>query len=437
MSAVSAPAVKLKLRHHIWLPTGSRLIVGSLDKTARHHTVQLDWKRESSGPTVSGHTHTASAFQFCRMSRVPKLLTTEKPKYDGRALPPVECRNASNARRFAVPFFAANGSVFERFVVGQLIAAGSTTRLYLDESLLESHAGSEVSHEIIHLIEIGLREFVEEQLVPIADVDEDQHLTIVMCRLADAQTTKPGEEPLRGCVREKDFLNRNWAFGGDIIYLDVEQPRDLQLAAVLAHELAHAATFSAQRMSGLTDLPGGKLPFWMNEGIAHFLEHSVCNDSDNLRQRLNRYSRQPNAYSLVLPDDYLNLRVRRGPARAAALSFMSFCASTRSELLSELVKSQGEGLDTVEQITGESFDTLFREWSIHESSMTREIPISVSDSPQSVSIAGTSFATFSSPRQSGFIQITAHADAALQVTVIEQSQQTDRLTLAPDTASRN
>lgn len=425
------------LKQKIWLPAGSRLVIGSLDQNARHHSINLQWKSESSGPTVASKVETDCRFQFCRLPHVPKLLSDDKPKYTGKRLPPVECQNAAETRRFAAPFFAANGGVFERFIVGQLIAAGATTRLYLDESLLETHGDNDVSHEIIHLIEIGLREFVEDQLVPIADIDGNRHLTIVMCRLADARTSKTGEEPLRGCVREKDFLDANWEFGGDIIYLDVNLPRGMQLAAVLAHELAHAATFSAQRVSGLTQAPGDKLPFWMNEGIAHYLEHCVCRESDNLRQRLSRYASQPNAYPLVLPDNYQNLRVRRGPARAAALSFLSFCAATRPDLLPELIKSRGKGIETVETITGEAFDQLFREWSTHKSASAPTIAILESDQQQNVSIAGTSFATFTSPRRSGFVEVMADADAKLQVTVIEQPTQLDRLTAAPTDISRN
>lgn len=419
-----------RLSNTVWLPAGGTLVIGSLDQNAQHHVVETKW-------VPAGETHlvaivapeeAAQPFDVKRVKPASQHAgwALELEEYSDRSLPPVECDSEVNHRRFAVPYFPGRGGAFERMVIANVIAAGTRTRVYLADDQKSPEDLRPVAHEIVHLLEIGLREFVEEQLTSITDVDMDNHLTIVMCQLADDGAVGPGEEPILGCVREKDFVDPNWELGGDIIYVDLDLPRGQQLAAVLAHELAHAATFSAQRIAQANEPLSQRLPFWLNEGIAHLLEYSVCPQSDNLKARLSGYTAMPNVFPLVLPDRYPNRMVRRGPSRAAALSFLRFLSAKRPDLLPSVLESGSNGIHALEIGTGSSFQDLFRDWSI--SGLERRKPtVLVSERHSEITIAGTSFATIRAVETSGYLTIEASESAMLQLTIVGQSAVAPRL----------
>lgn len=421
-----------RVSNTVWMSAGSTLVIGSLDQTAQHHLISTNWIPADNTHMVAmvAPLESSELFDVKRVNPADKSpgWAFEIAPYSDQGLPPVECDSEATRRRFAVPYFPGRGGAFERMVIANVIAAGTRTRVYLADDHDSSEAAKSVAHEIVHLMEIGLREFVEDQLVPIEDIDHDSHLTIVMCQLAEDDAVGPGEEPIRGCVREKDFLDTSWELGGDVIYVDTQLPRGKQLAAVLAHELAHAATFSAQYRTKSVPTEFQRLPFWLNEGIAHLLEYSVCPASDNLKDRLARYTETPTAFPLVMPDDYPNRMVRRGPARAAALSFLRFLATKRPDLLPSVLDAGSNGIEALEVGTGSSFAELFREWAVSEVEDARPTRlVSRHEARANISIAGTSFATVHSPTESGYVTIEASENAELQVTVVEAESAVTRV----------
>lgn len=347
-------------------------------------------------------------------------------------LPPVECAAGTTARRFAIPFFPCDGTPVERFLIGDLIAAGRSTRVFMasERQPPVSDATIELGHEIVRQLELGLRSYVEDRLFPIGDLDSDEHLTIVICELADRPTDSSSEEPIHGCVRQKDFQRSEWQFGGDIIYLDRRIPRGKQLSAVLAHELAHASVFSERRRLIQEDRNPGQLPFWMNEGIAHLIEHAVCPESENLARRISAYRDRPNSFPLVIPDSFRGRRLRRGPSRAAALSFFQFATECDRDFLADAISGCYSPENGMSEDWERRFLLLFRRWMARSTGDNNEVVLKKSRFCR-MTLAGTAFATFAPTESSGFVSIRASEEAKIQVVIVPPPASPDRVTLEP------
>lgn len=407
----------------IFVPANARLAIGSLDQSAQFHSVSIEWEQQQTQPVGMDLRYSTDVpFEVYRPGfRASQPVDAAAPAYKGHGLPPIECARGDDVRRFAVPFFPRTGAAVERFVVGDLIAAGGRTRVFLahDGAASPPEDIEERAHEIVRLIELGLRDFVEERLFPISDLDQDGHLTFVFCDLAE-QMDASGQEPIRGCVRQKDFFDRTWSFGGDIVYLDYNLPHGEQLEAVLAHELAHASVFSIRQLLRNEHADAGQLPFWMNEGIAHLIEFSVCPGSANLAGRIRDFHSRPNSFPLVIPDSYRGRRLRRGPSRAAALSFFRFAAASDNAFLRDVVTAQyGLGADqSPESLPAARFPQIFREWM----SQHRQGCATLSLNPDRLcrmTLAGTAFVQFEPAASAGFVSVRAPQSAQLQIVIVD------------------
>ena len=414
----------------IFVPAGARVVVGSLDQQAQFHSVSVSWEPQRPERLASLELLYPTDFPF----DVVRTEFRNRPRpagvtYRETGVPPSECQDGNVCRRFAVPYFPSQGTPVERFLIGDLVAAGGRTRVYLAGDCEASRAElTAQAHEIVRLTELGLRDFIEEQLFPIEDLDFDGHLTFVLCDLADPPAPSTQEVPIRGCVRQKDFLQTDRELGGDIIYFDDRLPEGDQLAAVLAHELAHAAIFSIRRQIRRDVSDAGQLPFWMNEGIAHFLEYSVCPESDNLATRIRDYRGHPQSFPLVIPDTFRGRRLRRGPSRAAALSFFRFAASVYPNFIREVLTARyartGADDDALR------FTEVFRQW------MTDPALDAAARSLQArklcrMTLAGTAFVHFEPAETSGFLSVRAPVEARIQVVIVDPPASPDRVAVGP------
>lgn len=280
--------------------------------------------------------------------------------------------------------------------------------------------------------ESGLLGHVESRVGPITDVDQDERLTILLCRLSADADSRPGQEPIRGCVRAADFEPAHGAFGGDIVYLDRTLSGHREIRAVLAHELTHAAVFSAVNGQSVDLRKSAAVPAWLNEAIAHVVELQVCPDSPNLQRRFADFRRTPSRFPVVIPDEFSQLAARRGAARAAGCSFLTATLEGHPNMrLSDLTRGgssgsdgsggSGDGVRILESAACTGFAELFRDWTVTLlKNDPPDLEFSLSDQVV-ISLTGTSFTRFSPAIESGVLTLVSRPEARLQVTIVEDA----------------
>ncbi|MEZ6131325.1 MAG: hypothetical protein R3C59_21840 [Planctomycetaceae bacterium] len=440
---------------------GQAVLLGSLDQSAGMHSVQLTWLDDAGELAVDDVPNTWPPLVTRTLPEPSVLLNDEQRPVQFE--PAIPASTASQDlkpsaadrrhRRFVVPFFCGQ-LVHDRVVMATEIARGQRVSVYLADgdagayetdsatgsslsgelavtSLVHSQAAAlEVATDIIQRAEQRLLPFVEHRLCRIADLDGDGRLSLVLAELSvegpDDQRIEP---PVTGCVRPDDFrvggtdLNHDGS-GCDIVYLTCRLPEGEERDAVLAHEFAHAATFCLlnERPDPLSELPG-----WLNEAIAHVIEHQVSPHSVNLKNRLQRFIQEPSGFPLVIPDGLPHLTVRRGPARAAACLFLNATLPRHSDdCLRRLVQSSEAGVGRLEYVTGRDFRELFRDWGLFMMASTGRFPEYCIDSDQDVllRLAGTSCTWTTTATQKGVLHIQAPPDARLQITIVNQTSST-------------
>lgn len=444
------------------LSAGSAVLFGSLDQTATQHELQLIWHADDSSST---HLLTTShhAMNFPSDWQLPVDVVLPKKghsaddktasdesasacfSHSGSVNSPCRLRNG-RPRRFVVPFFCGQ-TVHDRHVLATEIARGDRVSVYLvngDESAFGQNpedAGDRawnVASDVVQRTESGVLGFVESQLGAISDLDDDGRLSFVMGQLSEHRSAECDQQPITGCVRPEDFLAdlrtaESANPGGDIVYLDCTLPKGNELDAVLAHELAHAATFCLINETG--DPKRCQLPAWLNEAVAHYIELQVNPRSGNLQRRLTEFTQKPNGFPVVIPDSLRQLSLRRGPARAAACLFLSSALEKLpAGSLKNLVCSSQAGTQRLESVTGESFPEIFRRWGLNLMKSSRQFPShNIADGKERhLYLAGTAFAWTVPVTESGTLEITAPTDSQLQVTIVRSGKmRTTELSLNP------
>lgn len=366
-------------------------------------------------------------------------------------------------RRFVVPFFTGQ-LAHDRHVLATEIAKGKRVSVYLVDGdaaafaprdlatndfnanlpvasvMHAQQAATELAAQIITRCEQRLLPFVERQLGAIHDLDDDGSLTFVLAQLSVNGPDHAIEPPITGCVRPSDFMwntfrnadssATDWADlahggdldnGGDIVYLDCLLPGGREMDAVLAHELAHAATFCLLNESVSAD---GELPGWLNEAIAHAIEQQVHPDSQNLAQRLTEFTARPHLFPIVIPDGSTHLSLRRGPARAAGCLFLNaVLQDLPDQSLRRIVQAGRSGVERLEQIAGRPFAELLRDWGLQR--MAGSVPYPElqlnSQHPVQLQLAGTAIAWTGAAPADGVLQIQAPTAARLQITIVNQT----------------
>lgn len=445
------------------LASGSSVLLGSLDQSAHRHQIRLTWRPDHSSDTVDAvatplltGSHRVLTFPETWDAPVAASLPKLEREQQGQVIPELrpdstpaqqELQNPAR-RRFVVPCFYAQ-RVHDRHVLATEIARGQRASVYLvdgdenafggqDESL-NLHSALAVASQVIQRTEGRVLDFVESQIGQVTDLDQDGRLCFVLARLSSDDSTEASQQPITGCVRPDDFLSglrsENCAnMGGDIVYLDCLLPTGRELDAVLAHELAHAATFCAIGQAEPEDQQ--QLPGWLNEAIAHYLELQVHPESDNLKTRLAGFTREPHRFPLVIPDSLQQRSLRRGPARAAASLFLKTTLQHMSTgTLRTLVCCSQPGTGRLESVTGNRFSEIFRRWGLSLMVSARDFPSHELQQGENVKLqlAGTAFMWTAPVEGSGTLEITAPQDSQLQVTIVTTDAQR---TVAADSPER-
>ncbi len=436
------PAENQREEHDITLntvsfavPAGASVILASLDQKAGSHSLQLRWAPgETTDPTppnerdaicdfaqIKGRSFDQHSFPLPTALLAPRSRDAELPDSKFKWISEQKIVTSPTVRRFRVPWFCDQRN-YDRYVQGHLLAEGSRVRVFAESELpaenaaVDNAAMRRLAKTIVSLAEGGILQHVEQRVSPVNDVDGDGRLSILLCRLSENWELQEENEPVRGCVRGADFLQPLSPFEGDVVYLDSRLTNRRQLIAVLAHELAHAAIFSATETAGESVC---SMPNWLNEAIAHFIELEVCPDSPNLQRRFTEFRKRTNAFSVVIPDGAPVLSMRRGPSRAAGCSFLaSVLAHQPPHALQQLVRASQRDSMAIEAVMGCEFADLFRAWTV--AMLVPELSNSeLSKWNGGLSLAGTSFASLGPIDEAGQLLITFEADAMLQVTVVD------------------
>lgn len=336
------------------------------------------------------------------------------------------------ARRFHLPFFR-QGNVYERTLITQLILHDDRITIYGDAT---NPQHSKVAEEILQCGISKVLKVVSQSIGPIADLDADGRLALVLGQLADPIPAQNNQEPIRGCVRPADFQARSPG-SVDVIYLDPKHLLIDELQGLLAHEFAHAATFSLLVESGQTPTA---MPGWLNEAIAHHIEQQIAPHSNNLLQRRRLFDAKTWLYPSAIPDEFTGMELRRGPSRIASMELLqSTFAQQTDPKLRTLITSRGDGINRLLVANQTNVPNLFRGLSQHlaqrrispqQSENTHDRATDgqqpafdlTRSSDQSIQLRGTSVAISSPAATDCELVIATTRDALPQITVIELPQ---------------
>ena len=280
---------------------------------------------------------------------------------------------------------------------------------------------------------------IELLLGPVCDVDHNNHLTVLMTELDQRRHSR--DAPVQGCVRESDLLDDQQPFGGDIIYLDHNVPDGLDLRALLVHETAHLAVYSAGLRHQMSSHPAAsddfaqKMPSWLNEAIAHTAERILAPDTANFARRMKQLSASSALCPVVMPAEGSSMASRRGGARAAATLFVESMLRQPADL-NRLLHLDEPPITRLAQLGDQSFDQAFRNWSRYSlrqlsnrqrQSLSSLIADAGNSSPllplrnemtQCNHLRGTAAQYFIATEPVHCLRIQSTAEAELQVTVL-------------------
>ena len=262
----------------------------------------------------------------------------------------------------------ATSSDTYRAIPARLGAVGSRVQVYVDASDF-ANANPATLREIVETFDGCIWPLVAERFGPAADIDGDGRFTILLTgwlnRLAD------GKVHVDGFVRGADLDRRQPSpFGNraDMMYLNANLQGGPHLRTVMAHEYAHAVTFSRKVLDHHPDGPIDPLTEeegWLDEALAHLIEDEADFSRSNLDYRISAFLSQPERYRLVVEDYYQADLFRSHGNRGATYLFLRWCVDQHGpRLLDTLIRSPGRGVASLEAATGLPFDELFRRWSV-------------------------------------------------------------------------
>ncbi len=264
-------------------------------------------------------------------------------------------------------------------VVARRVAAGPACAVYVDRDDLARPGLDALVGET--------RETFEREVYPIArrtlgrhrDVDGDGRFTILFTHWLGQLSG--GTVSVGGFVRGSDFypdLEPPLGNRCDMMYLNADLQTGPHLRTLLAHEYAHAITFSEHVFGRyLPDAPHQEEESWLDESIAHLAENRFGYSWSNLDYRISGFLNAPERYRLVV-EDYRAAELWRGHGnRGSTYLFLRWCVDQFGEdTLRSLVQSNLSGVTNVETALGCPFAELYRAWTaalfLSQTGMARE-----------------------------------------------------------------
>lgn len=433
---------------------GARIVLGSLDVSGARHQIRIKMGSNDAAPKTP-----EDAIPVCRFS-AREVRPFDRPDLEIRPdmsdtsisiqtceCPPSMARTshtpfsalASRHRVFLTPHFHDNGASHEA-VECQMVGESKATHVYVDRRLSkEAHPELFCTATFKRLsvaVENRALPIVECWIGAIADVDDDRKLSIVITDLDRQSQTTIDRPPIHGCIRELDF-HPDASFCGDIVYVDpaIFDVSVEELAALLTHELTHAAMCSRQiehpRSSrdplNPHSLPTANsvVPAWMNEAVAHLVELNCSPQSPNFHRRINSFEQDTSRCPIVADESVLSLQERRGGSRFASTLFLAqFLSSPRQ--VQRLLESTELSLDRrIASVTDCPFDEVFRNWTLSMAA-TNTVDLAIrgrllpnASNASEFSLCGTAFVCIECPAESTSLLIEADPAARLQISVLE------------------
>jgi hypothetical protein len=252
-----------------------------------------------------------------------------------------------------------------RAATGRLRAVGTWVQVYVEEPDL----GRVADATLRDLVATFDREVFPEavrRFGPARDVDGDGRFTILLSgRLAGG----PSQRGVDGFVRAADFdpsLPPPFGNRADVLYLDAGLAAGPYLRTVLAHEYAHAVTFSRRLdAAGAPGRPACDEEGWIEEGTAHLVEDIHRYSGSNIDYRVSAFLSAPERYRLVVRDYYAADLFRSHGNRGSTYLFLRWCSDRLGPgFLPAVVRSPECGLANLESASGARFEDLYRRWSV-------------------------------------------------------------------------
>ncbi len=240
------------------------------------------------------------------------------------------------------------------------VGLGARVQVFMDQQLRDGDVLPSAIEELIRLLDDEVLPRVESQYGRVRDVDGDGRFAIVLSPWLSR--LQGGRTSLGGFVRSSDFQgDAEPPFGNrcDMLLLNSQLPSESALRDLLSHEIAHAACIS-RRLTANGRMIADEHD-WLSEALAHLAEPGWT----NLDYRIATYLDDPSQYPLVVPDYYRAGLWRNHGCRGATFLFAKWCAEHHGpRLCRKLAESQACGLRNVERATSQSFNDLFRSWSV-------------------------------------------------------------------------
>lgn len=430
------------------VPRDSFIIVGSLDISGAAHSLKISthpseqWTNiaiaRNESPTDLQYRLVAGSSQRVKLLQAPNAITATPTlqESDPTVLESASGKHIADTslRRFLIPHFQREQAIQQPGVASP-IAEGSRVKVYVDLSLVDGNSNLPQNHPLRDTA-IRACEMIENELLPlielwigrITDLDGDHRLSVVLTDLDRENSSN--ENPVLGCVRRSDFLAHDPnPLAGDIIYLDQHLPQQEQLAALLAHELTHAAVFCfPHEAADDSPMRNHSVPSWLNEAAAHWVERHFCSTPTGYAAREAAFRQNPALCPIILSDDNHDLTSRRTGSRVAGFTFLQQHLSNPAAIRNVLQQSTRFD-QSIAATTQASFSELFREWTIRQACETPDAISnlrsrvsccsleSASQDPVRRKLHGTAFLVVHSEVDQE-VHIDAQQNAQLQITVV-------------------
>lgn len=247
-----------------------------------------------------------------------------------------------------------------------VVVDGAHCRTYLDRQQPATPAILELAKELVRVFDEEVWPRSRATIGLHRDVDNDGKLALLLTPWLGKM--QGGETTLKGFTRSSDFragIPAPFSNHCDVIYLHSQLRPGPMLRDLLAHEYAHAVSFSHRQ----TESPGGtgypEEEDWINEGVAHLAENLAGTGWTNLDYRISRYLDAPAQSPLLVSDYYRSGLWRDHGCRGATYLFLRWCTDVwGDQLAAALIRSPSAGVNSLERLTGLSFTQLYRHFNV-------------------------------------------------------------------------
>jgi hypothetical protein len=249
-------------------------------------------------------------------------------------------------------------------VTATLARAGKWCLVYTDA---QDKVSAEFLDEVVRTFDERVYPAARQRFGQHRDVDRNGKFTILVTGWLERLSG--GKVALSGFVRGADFyrdVSPPFSNQCDMLYLNASLTSGEHLRTVLAHEYTHAITFSEHTFTEyLPGAHGQDEEAWLSEAIAHLAENLHGDGWSNLDYRVSTYLSETGSYRLVVPDYFQDGLWRSHGCRGATYLFLRYLVDRFGpDLLTELSRSNLEGIANIETATQTPFSELFRDWSI-------------------------------------------------------------------------